>query len=74
MSDITQDQSPGEEQVQATPAASSIYDELPDAPPKRRLKFSVVGKIAITIVSFWIVGCVGGPVRLAVPRGGHHSG
>ena len=48
MSDITQDQTlgqdqtPGEDQVQATPAVSSIYDELPDAPPARKLKFTVV--------------------------------
>ena len=57
------------------------YDELPDAPPKRRLKFSIVGKIAITIVVFWVVIAVTGPfiapyheadiIAMTVYRGGY---
>ena len=42
-------------------APASVYDELPDAPPKRKLKFTVVGKIAITIVTFWVVLAFLGP-------------
>ena len=42
-------------------APLTAYDELPDAPPKRRLKFTIVGKTAITIVGFWVVIAVIGP-------------
>ncbi len=31
------------------------FDELPDAPPKRRLELSWVGKIATAIVVFWVL-------------------
>ncbi len=37
------------------------FDELPDAPPKRKLKLSWVGKIAAAIVVFWMVIAVVGP-------------
>ncbi len=37
------------------------FDELPDAPPKRKLKLSLVGKIASAIVVFWLVIAVVGP-------------
>ncbi len=37
------------------------FDELPDAPPKRKLKLSWVGKIATAIVVFWMVIAVVGP-------------
>ena len=60
MSDITEDQSPGEDRVLAIPAASSVYDELPDAPPPRKLKFTIVGKIAISIVVFWALVALAG--------------
>ena len=30
----------------------TIYDELPDAPPKQRMRFSLTGKISIAIVAF----------------------
>ena len=37
------------------------FDELPDAPPKRRIKLSWVGKISVAVVAFWLVICVIGP-------------
>lgn len=37
------------------------FDELPDAPPKRKLKLSWIGKIAVVIVVFWLVIAVIGP-------------
>lgn len=37
------------------------FAELPDAPPKRRLKLSWVGKIAVGVVVFWLVIAVIGP-------------
>jgi peptide/nickel transport system permease protein len=37
------------------------FAELPDAPPKRKLKLSWVGKISVAIVVFWLVICVIGP-------------
>lgn len=37
------------------------FDELPDAPPKRKLKLSWTGKIATLIVIFWVVIAIIGP-------------
>ena len=37
------------------------FDELPDAPPKRKLKLSWLGKIATVIVIFWMVIAIVGP-------------
>lgn len=37
------------------------FDELPDAPPKRKIKLSWTGKIATAIVVFWMVIAVVGP-------------
>ncbi|MFT5110798.1 MAG: peptide/nickel transport system permease protein [Parasphingorhabdus sp.] len=37
------------------------FDELPDAPPKRRLKLTWLGKISVAIVAFWLVIAVIGP-------------
>ena len=37
------------------------FDELPDAPPKRKIKLSWVGKIATAIVAMWLVIAVVGP-------------
>jgi len=37
------------------------FDELPDAPPKRKIKLSWPGKIGIAIVLFWSVIVVIGP-------------
>lgn len=39
----------------------SVYDELPDAPPKKRLKLSWTGKLGVVIVAFWLVMVVIGP-------------
>ena len=37
------------------------FDELPDAPPKRKLKLSWVGKTATAIVVFWLIIAAVGP-------------
>ena len=37
------------------------FDELPDAPPKRKLKLSWVGKIATLVVVLWLVVALIGP-------------
>ncbi len=37
------------------------FDELPDAPPKKRLKLSWVGKFAVLVVLFWMVMVAIGP-------------
>ncbi len=42
-------------------AAPPEFEELPDAPPKRRIRFSWTGKIAIGVVVFWAVMIVIGP-------------
>ena len=39
----------------------TVYDELPDAPPKKRLKLSWTGKIGVAIVAFWVVMVIIGP-------------
>ena len=39
----------------------SKYDELPDAPPKKELKLTWVGKLGVTIVVFWLVIAFIGP-------------
>ncbi|MEM7194073.1 MAG: ABC transporter permease [Pseudomonadota bacterium] len=42
-------------------AKIDAFDELPDAPPKRRLKLSWVGKIASAVVAFWLLMVIIGP-------------
>jgi len=37
------------------------FDELPDAPPRRRLKFSWSGKLGICVVTLWMVLAFIGP-------------
>ncbi|MFK7945153.1 MAG: ABC transporter permease [Paracoccaceae bacterium] len=37
------------------------YDELPDAPPKKRLRLSLTGRICVAIVAFWVLMAVIGP-------------
>ena len=44
-----------------TDQAASIYDELPDAPPKKRLTLSWVGKLGVAIVAFWVIMAFIGP-------------
>ncbi len=39
----------------------TIYDELPDAPPKKKLKLSWTGKIGVVLVAFWAIMVVIGP-------------
>lgn len=40
---------------------SDGFEELPDAPPRRRIRFSVTGRIAIAVVAFWAVMVALGP-------------
>ncbi len=37
------------------------FDELPDAPPKRRIKLTWLGKLSVVIVVFWVVIAFIGP-------------
>ena len=39
----------------------SIYDELPDAPPKKKITLTWVGKLGVTVVLFWLVMVFIGP-------------
>ncbi len=39
----------------------TIYDELPDAPPKKKLELSWTGKIGVVLVAFWVIMAVVGP-------------
>ena len=36
-------------------AKLDAFAELPDAPPKRRLKLSWVGKLGVAVVVFWLI-------------------
>ncbi len=38
-----------------------VYDELPDAPPRTRLRLSPTGKVCVAIVVFWIFMALFGP-------------
>ncbi len=40
---------------------STIYDELPDAPPKKKLELTWVGKLGVTVVVFWLIMVFVGP-------------
>jgi peptide/nickel transport system permease protein len=42
--------------------ALSQYDELPDAPPKKKITLSWVGKLGVVVVVFWLVMIVIGPM------------
>ena len=37
------------------------FEELPDAPPRRRLKLSWTGKLGVCVVAFWMVIVIIGP-------------
>ena len=53
-----------ETQAKVEPVAateSQTFEELPDAPPRRRIRFSLVGKFAIGVVGFWALMVVVGP-------------
>ena len=51
MSDITQSNS-----------QTTQFDELPDAPPKRKIKLSWAGKIGVVVLIFWAIIVVIGPM------------
>jgi hypothetical protein len=42
-------------------AQLDTFDELPDAPPKRRIKLSWVGKLSVAVVVFWLIIVAIGP-------------
>ncbi|MCP4486806.1 MAG: ABC transporter permease [Gammaproteobacteria bacterium] len=42
-------------------AKLDAFAELPDAPPKRRLKLSWVGKLGVAVVAFWLIIVAIGP-------------
>ncbi len=44
-----------------TDQEKTIYDELPDAPPKKRLKLTWTGKLGVAVVAFWVIMVVIGP-------------
>ncbi len=44
-----------------TDQEKSIYDELPDAPPKKKLKLTWTGKLGVAVVAFWVIMVVIGP-------------
>ena len=46
-------------------AKIDTFDELPDAPPKRRIKLSILGKISVAMVAFWLIIVAIGPELLA---------
>ena len=37
------------------------FAELPDAPPKRKIKLTWVGKCSAAVVAFWLIICIVGP-------------
>ena len=41
--------------------ATQQFEELPDAPPRRRLTFSWSGKLAICVVTLWMIIALIGP-------------
>ena len=51
MSDITQSNS-----------QTTQFDELPDAPPKRKIKLSWAGKVGVVVLIFWVIIVVIGPM------------
>ncbi len=40
---------------------TTIYDELPDAPPKKQLKLTWTGKLGVGVVAFWVIMVFIGP-------------
>ena len=45
-----------------TEPEKTIYDELPDAPPKKRIRLSLTGRISVAVVAFWVLMAVFGPM------------
>ena len=48
------------EAIEKTNVATQ-FEELPDAPPRRRLKLSWTGKLGVCVIAFWMVIVVIGP-------------
>ena len=48
-------------ETQQSMNTSSQFDELPDAPPKRKIKLSWSGKLGIAVLVFWAIIVVIGP-------------
>ena len=48
-------------QENADTEVKSKYDELPDAPPKKELRLTWVGKLGVTVVVFWLIIAFIGP-------------
>ncbi len=46
---------------EAVIAQLDCFAELPDAPPKRRIKLTWVGKLSVAVVAFWLIVCIVGP-------------
>lgn len=61
MTDATKDLTGATTASSTVAEEKTIYDELPDAPPKKGIKLSWVGKFATTIVIFWIAMIFLGP-------------
>ncbi len=57
----TQSAAPQAAAATAATPGKTIYDELPDAPPKAKMKLSMTGKIATAIVVLWVVVAFIGP-------------
>jgi len=47
--------------TQTTPVEADSFEELPDAPPKSRLRLSWVGKVCVAIVAIWVFLAIFGP-------------
>lgn len=43
------------------PTAETQFDELPDAPPRQRLRLSLTGKVCVTIVALFVAMALFGP-------------
>jgi peptide/nickel transport system permease protein len=56
MTDKTQTAPPADDDIETT-----IYDELPDAPPKKKLKLTWTGKLGVLVVAFWVLMVIIGP-------------
>jgi len=56
MTDVTQSSNSESDQEK------TIYDELPDAPPKKKLKLTWTGKLGVIVVAFWVIMAVIGPL------------
>lgn len=47
--------------IKTTTVTTDTFDELPTAPPKRKLRLSWLGKLSVAIVAAWLVIAVLGP-------------